>query len=396
MSSLGGVLTVLTSGTELNCPIPSTHRLGRGLHGYLIRFAPHAFVPQHLAKGLTPNPDVLCNSVIKFRYFVEYAEQTFAPDLLATGHYAKTVYENGNFYLSKPQDSNKDQTYFLCQINLSLLSKLIFPLADLTKKEVRGLAHKILLNNATKKDSTGICFIGERKFESFLANYFPPQEGKIIDIDSKKVISKHRGTYYFTIGQRRNLGLSGQKSPSYVVGKIKEEKLKEYFSKQNITAKFRYRQPEIPVKIITGLSNSPDKLLVEFGAKQRAITPGQYAVFYHDNICLGGGVIFYTEKVNEYCYEKVRKENELTTKLEEQEKQGKSYEKEIELAKFHEERGKIKCDCYSCEAQKEIQTEVKVKIKKEMADYDCQSGVSDKEQCPECKKWVKELDEESG
>ncbi|CAJ0834409.1 12763_t:CDS:2, partial [Entrophospora sp. SA101] len=234
-----------------------------------------------LAKGLTPNPDVLCNSVIKFRYFVEYAEQTFAPDLLATGHYAKTVYENG---------------------------------------------------------------------------------------------------------------LSGQKSPSYVVGKIKEEKLKEYFSKQNITAKFRYRQPEIPVKIITGLSNSPDKLLVEFGAKQRAITPGQYAVFYHDNICLGGGVIFYTEKVNEYF----RKENELTTKLEEQEKQGKSYEKEIELAKFHEERGKIKCDCYSCEAQKEIQTEVKVKIKKEMADYDCQSGVSDKEQCPECKKWVKELDEESG
>ncbi|CAG8744816.1 5266_t:CDS:2, partial [Ambispora leptoticha] len=201
-----------------------------------------------------------------------YVKKNFATDFIATGHYAQIVHESGKYYLSKPKDNNKDQTYFLCQIDRNLLSRIIFPLADLTKKEVRQIAEKVGLINAQKKDSTGICFIGERKFENFLANYFPKKEGEIMDIDSKKVIGKHSGIPYFTIGQRRNLGLQGQKKPHYVVGKIKEQELVNFFNNQKlIMAKFRYRQPEIPVKILA-LADFKE-LKVEFSEKQRAITP---------------------------------------------------------------------------------------------------------------------------
>lgn len=266
-------------------------------------------------KGRTPNPDVLCNREIKFGPFLEYAKSMGA-DYIATGHYAKVERKGGLTYLCKAKDAGKDQTYFLNQLNQNQLRDVLFPLGDMVKSDVRKLAEKYGLSTAEKKDSTGICFIGERRFRQFLKNYLPCKAGDIVDLTGKKV-GEHEGVIYYTLGQRRGLNIGGKSDGNgnrwYVVDKnVKENKLivsqgegEELFSeglvsykinwipkKPDMTefdcfAKFRYRQPDQKVRVkIEG-----DGVRVYFSEKQRAVTPGQYVVFYDDTHCLGGGVI---------------------------------------------------------------------------------------------------------
>lgn len=265
--------------------------------------------------GRTPNPDVLCNREIKFKDFKEKAFELGA-DYIATGHYCDILHEDGKHYLLKAKDQNKDQTYFLNQLSQSQLNKVLFPLGRLDKSEVRAIAEKNGLATAKKKDSTGICFIGERNFRNFLQTYIPAKKGKIMTYDGK-VIGEHLGLMYYTIGQRRGLNIGGQKDDDgsrwFVIEKDlknnilyvahgEEDRLysdgliastlnwipevpndKEF----DCTAKFRYRQPEQKCRVkITG-----DTAYVEFYEKQRAITEGQFAVFYKDEKCIGGGVI---------------------------------------------------------------------------------------------------------
>lgn len=266
-------------------------------------------------KGRTPNPDVLCNREIKFGPFLEFAEKIGA-DYIATGHYAKTLNRDGNTFLLKAKDLNKDQSYFLNQLNQKQLSKVLFPLSDIEKPEVRKIAEKIGLSTAKKKDSTGICFIGERNFRNFLKNYLPIKEGEIFSTDGR-FLGKHIGLAYYTIGQRKGLNIGGRSDgngkPYFVVGKdlennrliVSQGEEDCIFSNGLVTykvnwipcepiekkfdccAKFRYRQPDqkVSVEILD------DKIKVTFFEKQRAVTPGQYVVFYDGEICLGGGVI---------------------------------------------------------------------------------------------------------
>lgn len=265
-------------------------------------------------KGRTPNPDVLCNREIKFGPFKEYAAKLGA-DYIATGHYCGIKHENGFHYLMKAKDQNKDQTYFLNQVSQSQLENVLFPLQDLAKPEVRRIAEENGLATAEKKDSTGICFIGERNFRKFLMQYIPAKEGLIKTYDGR-TLGKHYGLMYYTIGQRKGLDIGGQKGDDgrwFVIEKDlknnilyvahgEEDKL---FSRALImnacnfmpgtpdkkvfecTAKFRYRQPE--QKVLVNIRD--DDILVEFDERQRAVTEGQYAVFYLGDYCLGGGVI---------------------------------------------------------------------------------------------------------
>ena len=282
---------------------------------YLDRVFAH-FLEEYKA-GRTPNPDVLCNREIKFGPFLEYAKKLGA-EKIATGHYAQVEEKDGKFYLKKAVDQNKDQTYFLCQLNQYQLSQVIFPIGHLKKPELRALAEKYGLSTAGKKDSTGICFIGERKFKQFLQNYLPAKAGNIVDITTKKVLGKHDGLMYYTIGQRKGLGIGGSNfgtgEPWFVVEKNLEtnelyvtqgnddclysvalesgeinwipERPKE--KKFECFAKFRYRQPEQKVEVEVRDDGST---CVKFAEKQRAITTGQYVVFYDESNCLGGGVI---------------------------------------------------------------------------------------------------------
>ena len=263
--------------------------------------------------GRTPNPDVLCNREIKFGPFKEYAYNLGA-DYIATGHYCDIAHTDYH-YLLKAKDENKDQTYFLNQLSQQQLKDVLFPLGKMEKPEVRKIAEDYGLATAKKKDSTGICFIGERNFRKFLLNYIPSKRGKMMTYDGK-VLGEHLGLMYYTIGQRKGLNIGGQKEEEgrwFVIEKDltknilyvahgDEDKLysralicekinwipilpkdKEF----ECRAKFRYRQKEQEVMI----KMKGEGAEVEFKEKQRAITEGQFAVFYDENKCLGGGVI---------------------------------------------------------------------------------------------------------
>jgi len=266
-------------------------------------------------KGRTPNPDVLCNKEIKFKAFLEYALKIGA-DYLATGHYARVEQHAGRYQLLKGIDKNKDQTYFLCMLNQYQLSKAMFPIGNLEKKEVKAIAQKAGLRTARKKESTGICFIGERNFKEFLNRYLPAQPGEIRTLDDK-VVGRHDGLMYYTLGQRRGLGIGGGGTgePWFVVKKDLEKNVLYVVQGDNhpalysyglyasdvhwinetappdgyrCSAKFRYRQPDQRVTVYRE-DNHMYKVVLE--KPQRAITAGQYVVFYDGEICLGGGVI---------------------------------------------------------------------------------------------------------
>ena len=263
-------------------------------------------------RGRTPNPDILCNKYIKFDYFLNFAKNN-GFDMIATGHYFKAEETDGIRHYYKAKDLNKDQSYFLAQVDKSALDMTLFPLADIEKSEVRRIAHELNLEIADKKDSTGICFIGERNFREFLKNYIPMKKGKIIDIDTLEEVGEHEGVYYYTIGQRKGFGVGGNRGPYYCVGKdvknnilyltsIKNEQyldsdkclvdeinwIEDIPEEMDIQCKFRYRQQDNPVHLKKIDNNS---VILTYPQKIKAVTPGQQAVFYKDGMLLGGGVI---------------------------------------------------------------------------------------------------------
>lgn len=267
--------------------------------------------------GRTPNPDVLCNSEIKFKAFLDHA-MGLGADLIATGHYAQVREKNNLFQLLKAEDGSKDQSYFLYRLNQAQLSKTLFPLGGLLKREVREIARKASLPTSEKKDSTGICFIGERPFQEFLARYLPRKPGEMQTPDGQ-VIGEHEGLMYYTLGQRQGLKIGGSKDsngePWFVAAKDMQHNVLivvqghehpllfndgliasqlHWITNQQpelhwvYAAKTRYRQPDAPCEIDKLEGDSTE---IRFGQKQWAITPGQSVVVYESNVCLGGGII---------------------------------------------------------------------------------------------------------
>jgi tRNA-specific 2-thiouridylase len=270
------------------------------------------------SSGRTPNPDVLCNREIKFGVFRDHAKR-LGGELLATGHYARVASVEGTAALLKAKDGNKDQSYFLHAVSAEALAETVFPLGDLDKAEVRRIARQQGLAVHDKKDSTGICFIGERPFREFLGNFLPAQPGPILTPDGAEV-GRHHGLMYYTLGQRQGLGIGGRRNagdaPWYVVDKdagrnalivdqgdtplllcdalvaaepswIGREPA-QLDAGRRCRAKIRYRQRDQDCTVRRGLD---DRLMVAFDEPQRAAAPGQFIVFYQDDRCLGGAVI---------------------------------------------------------------------------------------------------------
>jgi tRNA-specific 2-thiouridylase len=271
---------------------------------------------QEYQAGRTPNPDVLCNREIKFKAFLDYAQE-LGGDLIATGHYVRKLKKNGHTYLRKGLDSNKDQSYFLCALKEEQLAQSLFPIGELEKSTVRQLAQQHDLRTHDKKDSTGICFIGERRFKDFLENYLPAQPGNIEDLNGN-ILGQHDGLMYHTLGQRQGLGIGGVKgqgeAPWYVAAKDLARNVlivvqgndhpllfSRYLRAHDLSwmndeapslplschAKIRYRQADQACQ----LRKVGETYELEFAEPQRSITPGQFVVFYQDDICLGGAVI---------------------------------------------------------------------------------------------------------
>ncbi|MFA5984192.1 MAG: tRNA 2-thiouridine(34) synthase MnmA [Methylococcaceae bacterium] len=270
------------------------------------------------AAGRTPNPDILCNKHVKFKAFLDYATEDLGAEYIATGHYARVTEEEGDFHLLKGLDANKEQSYFLYAMGQKALSRTLFPIGHLEKPYIRALAKKAGFKNHKKKDSTGICFIGERKFKDFLQRYLPTQPGEIQTPDGQ-AIGQHHGLMYYTLGQRQGLGIGGVKDapdePWYVLEKdlnnnvlivgqghdhtlllhnVLEAGQLDWCNNQPLaksircSAKTRYRQTDQSC-LLEPLDN--DRCRATFDQPQRAITPGQSVVFYDGDICLGGGII---------------------------------------------------------------------------------------------------------
>jgi tRNA-specific 2-thiouridylase len=267
------------------------------------------FVDEY-SNNRTPNPDILCNKEIKFKSFLEKAEE-YGCDYIAMGHYAR-VRHQPEVQLLRGLDPNKDQSYFLSQLSKEQLKKSLFPIGDMLKSEVRQIAERYALNIAHKKDSTGVCFIGERNFKEFLKNYLPARPGNIETLKGE-VVGKHDGTMYYTIGQRKGLLLGGAGEPWFVVGKDiarnvllvgrgseqeilysnralvnKINWLGEPFTELKCTAKFRYRSKDIVVELKW---IDKDTIAVFYPSLAKSVTPGQAAVFYDGEVLLGGGTI---------------------------------------------------------------------------------------------------------
>lgn len=294
-----------------------------GIPYYSVNFAQEyqervfSYFLEEYKRNRTPNPDVLCNREIKFNVFLSFA-RSLGAEKMATGHFARLGEQDGKTTLLRAADENKDQTYFLYMVNHQAFSQAMFPVGGLTKAEIREIARENGLSNSEKKDSTGVCFIGERNFKEFLKQYLPAQGGNMVTMDGK-IVGRHDGLMYYTLGQRRGLGIGGggnghrwfvvgkdlkrnellveqgedspllyslsalADQPHWVSGQAPSADGKPFFCQ----ARFRHRQPLQQVSITC----QNNQVRIDFAEKQRAITPGQAAVFYDGQVCLGGATI---------------------------------------------------------------------------------------------------------